>query len=297
MRFFQNPTFFCAVQVLLFLALQPASIAEPLRFAVSDLLSETVSSQLEAIEDTDDLDLSIVSMGSLPALERLRTGNIDVAVMAFPEGATVPRSEFSIYPFAYAASIIVVNKNNPLDEISLGRLAGIFGTSEKNNYTTWADIGLSGWGSRKIKPVSGHTEDSIALELFKYSVLIEGGLKSSLDIVREEEVIRLLERDPAAIAILSKVPDVSTIKVLLLSEDDTSPAYGPTDDNIHFGDYPVRLAFYLVGPKSEDGYLERILRTLWSEEMADRLLAEGIFALPQTVRQKIVMDLEMDQSN
>ena len=48
-------------------------------------------------------------MGSLPALERLRSGAIDLAIMVFPEGSETPRSEFSIYP-CYAASIVVVKR-------------------------------------------------------------------------------------------------------------------------------------------------------------------------------------------
>ncbi|MGC6456241.1 MAG: PstS family phosphate ABC transporter substrate-binding protein [Coraliomargaritaceae bacterium] len=304
MRIYNPLTFFCAAQVFCFLTVPLVSSGEPLRFAISDLLAETLTPQLEfSVEEQDeevstdkeqDADISIVSMGSLPALERLRTGNIDLAVMAFPEGAEVPRSEFSIYPFAYAVSIIAVNENNPLDEISLSRLAGIYGTGEAYNFTTWGDLGLSGWGSRKIKPLSGHTDDSIALELFKYSVLVGGSLKPAVDIVREEEVIRLLENDPASVAILSRVPQESSAKILLLSKNDTAPAYGPTNDNIHFGDYPVRLTFYVVGPKSKSNKIGEILRNLWSDEIADQLAAEGIFALPKTVREKLIIDLDLD---
>jgi ABC-type phosphate transport system substrate-binding protein len=293
---FRFTSFFAFFPILILLSGQTALSEESMRFAISDLLADTVTASLEELSETEELGLSIRSMGSLPALERLRTGNIDLAIMAFPKGSEIPRSEFSIYPFAYAASIVAVNENNPLDEISLSRLAGIFGTSEEYNFTTWGDIGLSGWGSRKIKPLSGHTEGSIALELFKHSVLVEGSLKPSVDIVLEEEVIDLLDKDPALISVLSRIPEESSAKILLLASDDNSPAYGPTDDNIHFGDYPIRLTFYIVGPKSESSQLGQILRFMWSDEMSEQLTEEGFFALPETVRRKLTMDLDMVSS-
>ena len=294
-RYFTFPSFFA---LLLLLSAPTTLPGESFRLAVSDLLADTVVFPLEELSGSDDLEVSMDSMGSLPALERLRSGAIDLAIMAFPKGSETPRSEFSIYPFAYAASIVVVNENNPLDEISLNRLAGIFGMSEEFNFTTWRDIGLSGWGSRKIKPVSSHSEESIALELFKHSVLFEGGgLKPSVDVLPEEEVITLLEKDPALISVLSRVPEESAAKVLLLALDDGSPAYGPTEDNIHFGDYPIRLTFSIVGPKSESRQLSQVLRTMWSDEMANQLKEKGFFALPETVRRKLIMDLDMDSSN
>ena len=49
----------------------------------------------------------------------------------------------------------VVNDSNPIDEISVARLGGIFGSNEELNLNTWGEFGLSGWGSRNIK-ARGH---------------------------------------------------------------------------------------------------------------------------------------------
>ena len=63
----------------------------------------------------------------------------------------MPRDEFNIYPFAYDVAVIVVNDSNPIDEISVAQLRGIFGSNEEFNLNTWGELGLSGWGSRNIK--------------------------------------------------------------------------------------------------------------------------------------------------
>ncbi len=268
---------------------------QEIRIAASDLLADFIEPELERSAGVANFEYTFESIGSLPAMERLRSGEIDVAVLAFPEGSAVPRDEFNVYPFAYDAAVVAVNENNPLDEISLGRLAGIYGGSEEYNFTTWGDIGLSGWGSRKIKPLSGHAENSIVLELFKSAVLQEGGLKPSVDVVRADEVENILKADPAAIAILSRVPEEDTgSKVLLLSVDEDAPAYGPTSDNIHFGDYPVRISFLIVGPALNDSRMGEILRTLWSDKTAASLEDRGIYPLPEAVRRKLVIDLDLD---
>jgi ABC-type phosphate transport system substrate-binding protein len=287
-------TFYCVLTLFASVTCLQLSHAQKVCLAVSDLIADFVRPEVMALAERTDVEVSYESIGSLPAIERLRAGSVDFAIMAFPEGSDVPRDEFSVFPFAYDATIIAVNKNNPLDEISLGRLAGVFGESEESNFTTWGDLGLSGWGSRKLKLLSGHEVDSIALELFKFSVLFEGALKSSVDNVQPTEAIDLLAKDPAAVAILSRVPTESDAKILLLSSDDSSPAYGPTNDNIHFGDYPIRLPFYIVFSKYSEQAYGPFLRVLWGDELANDLVAGGIFALPDTVRRKLLVDLDLD---
>lgn len=163
--------------------------ADTVRIAVSDLMADQVRPAFETLNQESAGDsVEIESIGSLPALSRLRAGEIDLAIVAVPEGEEVPREEFRVYPFAYDAAVVVVNENNPLNEISLGRLGGIYGISEEYSFNSWGDLGLSGWGSRKLKPLSGASEDSIALELFKYTALQAGGMKPSVVMVRDSEV-------------------------------------------------------------------------------------------------------------
>jgi DNA-binding transcriptional LysR family regulator len=69
----------------------------------------------------NDTTFVVDSIGSLPALDRLRSDEIDLAIVAVPEGDEVPRDEFNIYPFAYDAAVLVVNESNPIDEISVAR--------------------------------------------------------------------------------------------------------------------------------------------------------------------------------
>ncbi|HBR94691.1 MAG TPA: hypothetical protein DEA90_11055 [Opitutae bacterium] len=271
--------------------------AEEIRIAASDLLAEYIQAPLEAYGSEYDTTFTIDSIGSLPALDRLRSDEIDLAIIAVPEGSEVPREEFSIYPFAYDVAVVVVNESNPLDEISLSHLGGIFGTNEEFSFNTWGELGLSGWGSRNIKPLAGTSEESIALELFKYTVFKGGAMKPSVAMVKDTEIEDLLRSELASIAILSRMPTKSSVKVLMVSSgsDSDAPAFGPSDDNVHYGDYPIRLAFYIAYNPRDAEKLRKVIRELFDDEVAKSLRENDLIALPDTVRCKLLIDLDLEQ--
>ena len=282
--------------LLLPLTLIVTAQAEEIRIAASDLLADYIRAPLKAYAAENDSTFVVDSIGSLPALDRLRSDEIDLAIIAVPEGDEVPRDEFSVYPFAYAVAVIVVNDSNPIDEISVARLGGIFGSKEELNLNTWGELGLSGMGSRNIKALTGTSDESIALELFKYSILKGGVMKPSLSMVKDAEVEDLLRSDAASIAILSHMPENKNIKALMVSSDsDTyAPAFGPTDDNVHYGDYPIRLAFYIVYNLRDDAKLRPIIRELLNDEVATSLRSNDLIALPETVRRRFLIDLDLE---
>lgn len=282
--------------LLLPLTLIVTAQAEEIRIAASDLLADYIKVPLKAYAAENDSTYVVDSIGSLPALDRLRSGEIDLAIIAVPEGDEVPRDEFSVYPFAYDVAVIAVNATNPIDEISVARLGGIFGSNEELNLNTWGELGLSGMGSRNVKALAGISDESIALELFKYSILKGGFMKPSVSMVKDTEVEDLLRSDTASIAILSRMPENKNIKVLMVSSesDAYAPAFGPTDDNVHYGDYPIRLAYYIVYNLRDDAKLRPTIRELLNDEVAISLRSKDLIALPETVRRKFLIDLDLE---
>ena len=270
--------------------------AEEIRIAVSDLLADYILAPLKVYGAENGTTFVVDSIGSLPALNRLRSDEIDLAIVAIPEGDEVPRDEFNIYPFAYDVAVIVVNDSNPIDEISVARLGGIFGSNEELNLNTWGELELSGWGSRNIKALAGTNDNSIALELFKHSIFKGGGLKPNVSMVKDTEIEDLIGSDAASIAILSRMPENSNIKVLMVSSggDTYAPAFGPTDDNVYYGDYPIRLAFYILHNARDDIKLRTTIRELLNDEVATSLRANDFIALPDTLRRKFLIDLDLE---
>ena len=272
----------------------PAS-ARQVRIAASDLLADFITEPLQASGEEHSIEFKVDSIGSLPALERLRSDEIDLAIIAVPEDTDVPRDEFRVFPFAYDVAVIAVNQSNPINEISLASLGGIFGANEESNYTTWGDLGLSGWGSRSIKTLAGQNDKSISLELFKFSVLRGGQMKTTVASVKDSEIEGSLLSDAASIAILPRVPKSKKVKALMISREVDGPAFSPTDDNVHYGDYPIRLAFYIVYNERDEALAQKVLRVLLNDDLAASLRDNNLFALPDTVRRKLTMDLDLGE--
>lgn len=267
--------------------------AQEIRIAASDLLADFIDAPLQQYAVDRDLTIDMDAIGSLPALDQLRANEIDLAVIAIPEGDEVPRQEFSVYPFAYDVAVVVANENNPINEISLSQLGGIFGSEEELSLNSWGDLGLSGWGNRRIKPISGTAKNSIALELFKYVALERGTMKSGITMVNDSEIEGFLDSDAASIGILSRMPTSENLNVLMVSPDSTSPAFGPTVDNVHFGDYPIRLPFYFVFKPRDAARLQPILRELFGDVVTASLRENHLLPLPDTVRRKFLIDLDL----
>ena len=266
--------------------------AEVIRVSASDLLSDFIAEPLQWDAEQRGEDFEIKGIGSVSALERLRAGQADLAIIAIPTDAAWPEGDFNVEPFAYDVAVVVVNNDNPLNEVTLSQLGGIFGGSENYNFTTWDQLGLRGWDRRGIKSMAAQNSDSVSLELFKHSVLMGGKLKSGVAMVKAVEVERLVESDSSAIAVLSSLPQSEKIKPLMLSLATDKPAFGPTENNIHYGDYPIRLAFYLVYRSSDSEKLGGLLHSLYSDEVAQVLTGNHLFSLPDTVRRQFQTDLQ-----
>jgi len=268
--------------------------SEEIRISASDLLAEFIKAPLAAYGDENNITFDVESIGSLPALDNLRSDDIDLAILAVPEVDSRLRQDFTLYPFAYDVAVVVVNSSNPIDEITVGRLAGIYGANEEFNFNTWGDLGLSGWGSRNIKAVAAPAKGSISLELFKHAVFKGTAMKQNVTMIKDTEVEEQIITNPASIAITSGLPKSNEVKAIMISEQNGSPAFGPSEDNVHYGDYPIRLAFYVVFNKRDEAKLKPILRVLLGDDVATSLRENNLFALPDTIRRKLIIDLDLE---
>ena len=279
--------------VLLFSILFSSINAEEVRIAISDLLAGTLTDALMSDAQEKDIKYQIEIIGSLPALDKLNAGELDMALIAIPNRSSQPSSNYQLYPLAYSTSIIAVNAYNPLDEISIQRLSGTFGSHEELSLSSWSEIGLSGWGNRGIKTIVGQLEESISLELFKHIALEDGKLKSTVSLLKNDAAISILSNDVAAMAILPTIPENKNIKVLSVAKEQDSPAFEPSDDNIHYGDYPFGLSFYIVLLKSEVPNLAYVVEALLGDSVAKALSVSHFVPIPYNVRQQLQMDLTL----
>jgi hypothetical protein len=279
---------------LILVPFYPASAA-PIRVAGSDLLAESVGAELTRFASANDLEVATAMKGSRLGLEALKTDAADFALLVFSDADEKPGPEFSSSVVGYMTAVLVVPSDLPLTQIHYAQLAGIFGASEVNNYKRWNEIGLSGaWGVRGITTVATTRRAGLSLDLFRLAVMQTPEFKPTVQMF--DEPAKALERiggEEGGIALLPAPPaDGAKLKVLLVAKTERDVAYGPTPENLHTGDYPLRLPVHLVLRKGSARKLNFVLRHLLSDEAAPALLKSGVVPLPVQARNQLVFDLE-----
>jgi ABC-type phosphate transport system substrate-binding protein len=284
---------FTRISIIFFCAIGFVQAADALRFTGSDLISVSLSRVVEDMNLDRDDQVQFSALGSLPALDQLKSGEVDIAVIAVPLGKSSPKEDFVVYPLAYSVSVVLLNEDNPTNELTLSQLGGIFGASEELQLQNWGELGLAGWTSRSFKPITAQREGDITVELFKHEVLKVSGLKTSVMQVKADELAPLIRGDLASIAVTTEKSTSSGVKELMISAGKDRPAYEASRDNVHFGDYPIRLPYFVVFKASDSARAKPLLQALFSNETAEIFESNGLVALPETVRRKLLIDLEL----
>lgn len=192
------------------------------------------------------------------------------------------------------AHMIFVHKDNPLAQLSLPQLEGIFGAERKcsgekgRNIRTWGDLGLTGeWAEKAITPYVWKTDTDFALFLRERALCDSHRWNPATReiLVRNkadgtpydlgQQLIDELAQDKYGIAISNirfPNPDVNSVA---LAWDSTRPFVQATETNIINGSYPLtRLIPAYVDQKPGDT-MEPVLR----EFLSYILSREGQIAL------------------
>lgn len=275
-------------------ALVPLQSA-PIRVTGSDLMAEAVGGELKRFATQNELDVSVDMRGSRLGLEALNKGAADFALLVFAEGDPRPGEEFHDAVVGYLTAVFAIPREVPLTQLHYAQIAGIFGASELTNIKRWSELGVTGsWGVRGITPVATTRQVGLGIDLVRFGVLQTPDFKST--VVMFDETARAVSRisgEEGGIAILNAPPaEGSALKALLVAKNERDVAYGPTSENLHTGDYPLRLPVHLVLRKSEARRLNFVLRHLLADETAPVLLKSGVVPLPVQARNQLVFDLE-----
>lgn len=283
----------CLALAALFAPAQAA--AAPIRLAGSDLLDGALRRELEAFAKSTDLSLSFDLRGSRLGMEAIRTNKADLGLLVFADDEAKPGPEYSTAVIGYLTSVLVVPQDITLTQINYDQLAGIFGASEQSNYKRWSEIGALGdWAPRAISAMALNRDTGLATDIFRFNVLQMRELKPTVTLLPEAtKAYDRLRGEEGGIAIMATPPPANTgLKVLLISKRAKDVAYGPTSENLHTGDYPMRLPVHLVFRKGEAGKFGLLIRHLLSDATQPAMEKVGLVPLPVQARNQLVFDLE-----
>ena len=202
-----------------------------------------------------------------------------------------------------ASSVVLVDKENPLNCISMDQLDAVYSKTRKRGYkevSTWGDLGAGGeWASRPIKlyglrPVNG-------IEQFvKRVVMLDGEYKDGIEFVKGKGFTHAftvaaeeMAKKPGGLtyALLANV--TPNVKVLNLSEKTGGECLAPTVANVYPHKYPLSRYVYIYVNKPPGKPIEpkvkEFLKLVLSREGQDVVAKERVFIplLPAVVQEEL----------
>lgn len=211
------------------------------------------------------------------AYDRLISGECDVIFCAGPSDAQVSDAaaqgvEFKLTPFGSEAFVFFVNQNNPLNDISLDQIRGIYSGKIKN----WSKLGVDGIGEIVAYQRPANSGSQTALERLMGDTPIadppfETEISHTMDMI-----INVIEyrNYPNAIGysfrFFLSVMMESDVKMLSIE------GIAPTEENIRAGKYPISSTLYAVTRKNETNpNVAALLAWLQSDQGARLIQASG----------------------
>ncbi len=198
---------------------------------------------------------------------------------------------------SYDALAIYVNKDNPLDKLTLAQADAVFSKTRrrgfKQNVTTWGQLGLTGdWANRPIS-IYGRNSASGTYGFFKEHTLGNGDFK---DTVKEQpgsaSVVQGVTEDRFGIGYSGIGYKTSGVKVVTLAEKDGSAYSDGNYEDVKSGKYPLNRFLYLyinrAPGKPLDPVVKEFCKLIFSKEGQDVVLKDGYLPLPaEIVRQEL----------
>lgn len=190
---------------------------------------------------------------------------------------------------------VYVNKDNPLEQLSLTQVDAIFSKNRKSGaaeeIATWGQVALTGEWAGKPMSLYGRNSASGTYGYFKENALAKGDFK---DTVKEQpgsaSVVLSITEDKAGIGYSGIGYKTSGVKALALAKKDGEEAYAPTYENVFEGKYPLGRMLYLYVAKQPNQPLpkmvEEFLKYALSKEGQEVVVKDGYLPLPATVAEK-----------
>ncbi len=210
----------------------------------------------------------------------------DKEIQAFETRYGYPPTAIGV---AIDALAVFVNKDNPVESLSISQLDAIFSSNRKcgalSDALRWGDLGLrGGWSDRPIQ-LYGRNSVSGTYGYFKQVALCKGDFKNN---VNEQpgsaSVVQSVSTGLNAIGYSGLGYTTSGVRGVPLAKKDGGPAYAATPENAVTGKYPLSRLLYIYVNKHPNKPLppleQEFLRLVLSRRGQEVVVKDGYVSLP-----------------
>jgi len=199
---------------------------------------------------------------------------------------------------SYDALAVYVNKDNPLEKLTLAQVDAAFSKTRRRggkNAATWGDLGLTGdWAARPVS-LYGRNSASGTYGFFKEHTLKNGDYR---DTVKEQpgsaSVVQGVTEDRFGMGYSGIGFKTSGVKVLGLAEKDAF-SNGSYED-VKSGKYPLARFLYIYINKAPGKPLDPLVREyaklIFSKEGQEVVIKDGYLPLPASIIAEELKKLE-----
>lgn len=267
--------------------------AQATKIVGSDVVGPVLMRAVGASMKKSNLTAEPLFTGTRTGVEDLSKGLADICIIAVPKGGAMPEGVITV-PICHQAAVVIVNNQNPIEEISFDTLMGIYGKSANPRIESWVEVSKSAASLRTIFPVVTNFMDNLVVELFKYSVLKGDDLGPWVNVSKSRmDAFNTVKTNNLAVSIVGKPEANAVYKVLSVSTGAGQFAFKPTAETIHTGDYPMVLNFYLAFKKENYAKLKLIVASFLSDETAKSIDAGDFYSVPQNYRKRSILELDI----
>ena len=228
----------------------------------------------------------IASMAQLGPMSReMKPTEID----AFEAKFGYPPTQIRV---AIDALAVYVNKDNPLEKLTLPEVDAVFSKTRacggSTDISNWGQMGVS--GSWAAKPISmyGRNSASGTYGYFKTVALCDGDYK---DTVKEQpgsaSVVQGITEDLLGMGYSGIGYKTSGVKTLQLAVKEGEPYYGTEAETVLAGDYPLSRFLYLYVNKKPgaplDPLVQQFVAFVLSRGGQEIVVKDGYLPLPASV--------------
>lgn len=187
---------------------------------------------------------------------------------------------------------VYVNKDNPIQCLSLEEVDAIFSKTRKRGYlkdiVTWGDLGLTGEWANKPISLYGRNSASGTYGFFKEHVLNNGDYKDS---VKEQpgssSVVQGVTSDKYAIGYSGIGYKTAGVKAVALAAKKGGKCIEPDAAHAYTGEYPLaRFLYVYVNHKpgsNLDPLRAEFIRLIYSKQGQEVVVKDGYFPVTQKV--------------
>jgi phosphate transport system substrate-binding protein len=199
---------------------------------------------------------------------------------------------------SYDALAIYVNKDNPLEKITLAQADAIFSKTRRRggkDVKTWGDLGLTGdWAARPLS-LYGRNSASGTYGFFKEHTLKNGDFKDS---VKEQpgsaSVVQGVTEDRFGIGYSGIGYKTSGVKALTIAEADQF--FEGSYENVKSGKYPLWRYLYIYVNKAPgkplDPLVKEYMKLILSKDGQEVVVKDGYDPLPASIVAEELKKLE-----